>query len=178
VTASTTDVGVRAVPSPARRRLATGLGAAAVAAVDLSAKAWAVTALQDRVVGLGLVDLRLAYNPGVAFSVGAGAPAWLVVTVTSAITAALGVVTWRAATGPSRGRLAALALILGGATANVVDRAGDGVVTDYLHTGWWPTFNLADTAIVTGAALLVLAAARHPTPSASSEDGTATREIG
>ena len=40
--------------------------------------------------------------------------------------------------------------MIGGAVANVVDRARDGVVTDYLHTGWWPTFNLADTFLVTG----------------------------
>ncbi|MCB2412551.1 signal peptidase II [Demequina sp. TTPB684] len=139
-------------------------GAALVATVDLSAKAWAVTALQDRVVGLGLVDLRLAYNPGVAFSVGAGAPAPLVVTATAVVTAALGMFAWRAATGAPRGRLTGLALILGGATANVVDRARDGVVTDYLHTGWWPTFNLADAAIVTGAALLVLTRPRDGGP--------------
>ena len=58
---------------------------------------------------------------------------------------------------------AALAAVLGGALANLAnlaDRAADGVVTDYLHTGWWPTFNLADTAIATGAALLVLAELR------------------
>ncbi len=39
----------------------------------------------------------------------------------------------------------------GGAAANLVDRAADGVVTDYLHSSWWPTFNLADTFIVLGA---------------------------
>lgn len=39
-----------------------------------------------------------------------------------------------------------------------------GVVTDYFHSGWFPTFNLADTAIVTGAGLLVLTTARHGTP--------------
>ncbi len=38
-----------------------------------------------------------------------------------------------------RAELAALVLILGGAVANLADRAADGVVTDYLHTGWWPT---------------------------------------
>ena len=39
----------------------------------------------------------------------------------------------------------------GGAFANVIDRARDGVVTDYLHTDWWPTFNLADAFISVGA---------------------------
>ena len=82
-------------------------------------------------------------------------------------------VAWRTGAALSRGRLPALALVLGGAIANVVDRAGDGVVTDYLHSGWFPTFNLADTAIVTGVALLVLTTTlRHPTPATPSGDGT------
>lgn len=157
--------------SPAGRRLVAGLGAAMVAAVDLGAKAWAVTGLQDHVIPLGLVELRLAYNPGVAFSVGAGAPTWLVLAVTAIVTTVVGVLAWRTAAAPSRGRLAALALVLGGAVANIVDRVGDGVVTDYLHTGWFPTFNLADTAIVTGAALLVLTTTRHRMP----DDGAVPR---
>ena len=63
---------------------------------------------------------------------------------------------WTGAPTATRLRLAAFAAVLGGAVANLTDRARDGVVTDYLHSGWWPTFNLADTAIVTGALLLVL----------------------
>ena len=50
--------------------------------------------------------------------------------------------------------------MIGGAVANVVDRARDGVVTDYLHTGWWPTFNLADTFLVTGFIVIALLHAR------------------
>ena len=95
-----------------------------------------------------------------AFSVGAEAPGWLVVAVTAAITAAVTVFAWRAARCGGRAELAALALILGGAVTNLADRAADGVVTDYLHTGWWPTFNLADTAIVTGALLCSVTALR------------------
>lgn len=124
--------------------------------MDLTAKAWAQNQLSATGVELGPVDLRLAYNPGVAFSVGAKAPAWLVIAVTAAITAAVVVIAWRAARHGSRAQLTALALILGGAVANLADRAADGVVTDYLHTGWWPTFNLADTAIVTGALLFAV----------------------
>lgn len=143
------------------RRVVAGTIAASVVAVDLSAKAWAQSALQGRVVPLGPVDLRLAYNPGVAFSVGASAPAGTVLAVTALITVAVAVFAWRTAATPDRGRLGALALVLGGAVANVVDRGRDGVVTDYLHSGWFPTFNLADTAIVVGAGLLVLSSLRH-----------------
>ena len=53
-------------------------------------------------------------------------------------------------------RLAAFAAVLGGVVANLTDRAGHGVVTDYLHSGWWATFNFADAAIVAGFILLVL----------------------
>ena len=38
--------------------------------------------------------------------------------------------------------------------------AGDGAVTAYLYTGWWPTFNLADTFITVGAALVVITTLR------------------
>ena len=62
----------------------------------------------------------------------------------------------------TRLRLAAFAAMLGGAVANLTDRARDGIVTDYLHSGWWPTFNLADTAIVTGAILFVLSSLGPP----------------
>ena len=56
--------------------------------------------------------------------------------------------------------------VIGGAVANVIDRARDGVVTDYLHTGWWPTFNLADTFLVTGFIVIALLHARpvHTAP--------------
>ena len=143
-----------------RRRLGLAGAAGGVAAVDLTAKVWARTGLSAAGMEAGPVDLRLAYNPGVAFSLGAEAPAWLVVALTATITAAVAVFAWRTACEGSRGQLAALALILGGAIANLADRAADGVVTDYLHTGWWPTFNLADVWITTGAAVAILASLR------------------
>ena len=59
----------------------------------------------------------------------------------------------------------ALALILGGALGNVVDRARLGYVVDFIVWKWteayrWPTFNLADTFIVVGVALMLLVAFR------------------
>ena len=55
----------------------------------------------------------------------------------------------------------------------MVDRARDGVVTDYLHTGWWPTFNLADTFLVTGFIVIALLHARPEQP--GNEGGESTR---
>ena len=53
----------------------------------------------------------------------------------------------------------ALSLILGGALGNVIDRVRLGAVVDFLHFHWgphyWPAFNVADSAITCGAALLL-----------------------
>ena len=44
--------------------------------------------------------------------------------------------------------------------ANVADRAQGGTVVDMLYTGWWPTFNVADIAIVCGGIALVITGLR------------------
>lgn len=132
-------------------------------------KIWAAQALSGgRSIDLGLLQLRLAYNPGVAFSLGANLPSWIVLTATALVTAGLAVYAWRAAATATRIVRLGLAAVLAGAIANLLDRGFDGVVTDYLHTGWWPTFNLADTLITCGGALLILATL-HPTPASASE---------
>jgi len=110
-----------------------------------------------RTIGLGVLDLRLAYNSGVAFSLGAQLPTIVIVAVTAAVTAGIGVFAWRTAPGSPRLQSVGLAMIVAGAAANVIDRILDGKVTDYFHTGWWPTFNLADVYI-TGGVLLVICA--------------------
>ena len=156
MSATPTPTARRQGPSPTARRAVVLAVAAAVAAVDLSLKAWAQTGLPAGGFEAGPVDLRLAYNPGVAFSLAAGAPAGAVIAGTALVTVGVAALTWAGAPTATRLRLGAFAAVLGGAVANLTDRAGDGVVTDYLHSGWWPTFNLADTAIVTGAILLVL----------------------
>ncbi|MDX6286357.1 MAG: signal peptidase [Frankiales bacterium] len=145
-----------------RRRMYVFAIAAVVAGLDIGAKVWAEHSLPAGGLDGGPIDLRIAYNDGVAFSIGGNVPMAVVVAVTATITAVIAVVAWRLAPAAARDRIAALALVLGGATANLVDRAGDGVVTDYFHTGWWPTFNLADVAIVVGCGLLVLASLRAP----------------
>lgn len=137
--------------------------------VDLGVKAWAERALVAGRREAGPVDLVLGYNPGVAFSLGAGAPAMLVLTLTGLIVGTIVVLAWRGAPAWTWGRVTAVTAILGGALGNLIDRALDGVVTDYLHTGWWPTFNLADALIVTGAVLLVMLELRPPRRPAARE---------
>lgn len=48
----------------------------------------------------------------------------------------------------------ALGLILGGTIGNLIDRSRFGAVTDFISLGWWPAFNIADSAIVVGAILI------------------------
>ncbi|GAD83330.1 signal peptidase II [Nocardia asteroides NBRC 15531] len=137
------------------RRIGLLAVAAGFAATDLAIKAWATGALAGAPIEAGPLDLRLAFNPGAAFSIAADAPGWVLLAVTGAITLAVAVYGWRTAPGTGLAWRLGLAAILGGASANLIDRIPDAVVTDYLHTGWWPTFNLADTFIVVGATTLV-----------------------
>lgn len=132
------------------------LVAATVAAVDLVAKAASEARLGESTVDLGLIQLQLAYNSGVAFSMGNNLPYGVIVAVTATISAAFAVYASHRA--PRAGWVERIAsgAVIGGAVANVVDRARDGVVTDYLHTGWWPTFNLADTFLVVGSIAIAL----------------------
>ncbi|PYF97318.1 signal peptidase II [Georgenia satyanarayanai] len=130
-----------------------------LAAVDLAVKAWAGGALADgHSVNLGPIELRLGFNAGMAFSLGARLPAGVVLATTGLTITAVAVFAWRATRTATRSTWLPLAVILAGAVANLIDRASDGVVTDYLHTGWFPTFNLADVYITGGAITLMVAA--------------------
>ncbi|MCI4658459.1 signal peptidase II [Cryobacterium zhongshanensis] len=139
--------------------------AAVLAATNLAIKTLAETLLTGgATTDLGLLNIRLLYNPGVAFSLGADLAPWIIIAVTGLIIAAL---TWYAIssapamTGLSR---AGAALLLGGAAGNFIDRLDGHGVVDYLHTGWFPTFNLADVFVTTGVALYILGTILAPRP--------------
>lgn len=138
---------------------------------DLAAKAAAHRTLgAGRVVDLGLLDLRLGFNSGTAFGLGAELPAALILAIVGLITAGVAVFAWHEAAKGFSIMVLGLAAIVAGAAANLVDRAGDGVVTDYLHSGWWPTFNLADVFITLGAVAVLVAAWRSPSARAGAAD--------
>ncbi|WP_024475488.1 signal peptidase II [Arthrobacter sp. CAL618] len=146
-------------PAPAMRIRATLLiWAVVLAAADLAIKAVAETLLAGgELIDLGLLNFRLYYNTGVAFSLGADLPSWVIIAGTGLII--VGLAWYLLQSAPTINRLARAGgeLLLGGAIGNFVDRlAGRGVV-DYLHTGWFPTFNLADVFVTTGVAVFVLA---------------------
>jgi len=108
----------------------------------------------------GLFDLVLAFNPGAAFSFLSDASGWqryFFVALALVVSVALVLFLRRAGSGVLH---LGLALILGGALGNVIDRVHIGEVVDFLlfyHRGWsWPAFNVADSAITVGAGLLIL----------------------
>ncbi len=109
----------------------------------------------------------LAFNKGAAFSFLAGAGGWQTPLLVAFALVAAVVVSVLLLRSPGRAVFCAgLALILGGAVGNVIDRLRYGHVVDFLDlhaAGWhWPAFNVADSAITVGAALLILDGFRHP----------------
>jgi signal peptidase II len=134
--------------------------AAAVVVLDQLTK-WAILTWLDRAVALTpFFNLVVVWNRGVSFGMfdsdGALAP-WLLSGLALAVVGAL--LLWlRRVDHPLPG--AALGLIIGGAVGNVIDRVRFGAVVDFLDVhamGWhWPAFNVADSAICIGAALLLV----------------------
>ena len=132
--------------------------AAFFAAADLVVKAL----VEDRLatgqsIDVGILNIQLGYNTGVAFSIGAGLPSWVVVVLTGAITTAVAVFLWlQASKSDQRLSLLGLSAVLGGAAGNFIDRLDGSGVVDYFHTGWFPTFNLADVLITLGVIVLAI----------------------
>jgi signal peptidase II len=136
-----------------------------VLALDVVTKVLVVARLEGQapveLLG-GQLLLRVSRNPGAAFSFAQGATllftaiAVVVIVVIVRVSRRLG----------STGWAAALGLLLGGASGNLVDRLlrapgpGRGAVVDFIDFQVWPSFNVADSAIVCGAALAVVMSLR------------------
>jgi signal peptidase II len=110
---------------------------------------------------LGWLDLELSWNRGVSFSIGSHLGAYdRFLFVALAVLVSAWLVRWMAK-GARPLVLLALGLVVGGALGNALDRLRFGAVEDfiYVHFGsfdWWPIFNLADSSICVGAALMIL----------------------
>ncbi len=109
----------------------------------------------------GVFDLTLVYNTGAAFSFLASAAGWQRWLFTGIGVAASLFIVWMLARHGSQRMFAfGLSLIMGGAIGNVIDRILHGKVVDFLlvyrDPYYFPAFNVADSAITVGAALLIL----------------------
>ncbi|MFA5883894.1 MAG: signal peptidase II [Acidimicrobiia bacterium] len=137
-----------------------------VVALDQLTKLWAVDRLADGPVDVLGSDIgfRLSRNSGGAFSIFQGFTPFLAL-----LAVLLTVILVRAvARTDDRLMLVALALVLGGALGNLVDRLFRspgflrGEVVDFIGVKSFPTFNVADSAITIGAVLLLVAVLRVP----------------
>lgn len=153
----------------------------AVVIVDQVSKQWVSHSLQmfDAVKLMPMLNIYLAHNPGAAFSflsAAGGWQRWLFTLIALAVS--VGLIMWLRKLGPQeRGLAIGLAFILGGALGNVIDRIAFGYVIDFIQFYYpgerclpgfslvfsshgpvciWPTFNIADSAISIGVAVLVL----------------------
>jgi signal peptidase II len=104
-----------------------------------------------------LVYLTHVHNPGVAFGQFAGAGPVLVAAAALAVACILAyrVRLIRTGAAPHPLQVLGLALPLGGAIGNMIDRIKIGKVVDFIDLRWFPVFNIADTAITVGALALV-----------------------
>ena len=114
---------------------------------------------QPEMVILPVFSLVTRYNTGISFSILATDHAsgpWLFALLATLI--ALGLLIWLSQTA-DRVPAVGLAFVIGGAIGNVIDRVREGAVLDFLLFHWnelaWPAFNLADSAIFVGVALLI-----------------------
>lgn len=143
--------------------------AVAVIVLDQIVKAWVVADLkpyQPHYI-LPVLDFNLMFNTGAAWSFLADASGWqrgAFIALAAFVSIAL--VVWMSRLkSRSQGLLAcSLAFILGGALGNMIDRIRLGHVVDFIFPHWnnhfFPAFNLADSSITIGAALLLLDALR------------------
>lgn len=159
-----------------RARALGGLAALAVLIADQASKLWLLYGLRlgdhERISLAPFLDFELLRNPGISFSLfqqGTATGRWILLGLTLAATALLGAWLWRV-----NSKLAGLALgaIVGGALGNGYDRFAYNAVVDFLDFHafghHWYVFNVADSAITLGVALLLydsLAAGRRALPS-------------
>ena len=151
--------------SVAERRFGAGwshwlsLGAVALAAIaaDQLTKAIVSTqlALDDSVHVIGPFSIHHVQNSGIAFGFFASATSLVILLTTVAVAWMLYFFSRSGARHPVLP--VALGLVIGGSVSNLVDRVRLGHVTDFLDVRFWPAFNLADSFITVGVAILLLA---------------------
>lgn len=146
---------------------------AVVLVLDQLTKAWVLAALPEYTavpVIEGFWNWFRSYNTGAAFSLLSDAGGWqkyFFTVLAFAISGLLAFWMWRTPRADWR-TAAPYALVIGGAIGNVVDRLRYGHVIDFIQWHWrdwyWPSFNVADAAIVAGAIGIALSGFVRPQP--------------
>jgi signal peptidase II len=128
--------------------------------LDQLSKWWVLRVLnldeREPIAVTSFFELAMAWNKGISYSLFATEMQWLLAGLMLVIAAVMVKWLW-ATTDVWQGR--ALGLIIGGAFGNALDRVLHGGVADFVHLFWrnfsWYIFNLADVAIVAGAAIMI-----------------------
>ncbi len=152
--------------------------------LDQLTKLWARHSLPTNPDGYGIPrtvisnfwDWRLSHNPGSAFGLfGGTGGARIFLTIVGVIAVIAISMMLRKASDKQVRLTVALGLVAGGAIGNLIDRIVFGVVTDFVvwkyYDHEWPTFNVADVALVIGVALLFLDIGREPKESEGTDSG-------
>ena len=121
--------------------------------VDVITKALGVALLSTAPIRVGrFVTFHVVRNRGVEFGIGSGVASGLILAVTGVVAALVAIAGWRGTIATAM----AAGLIVGGATANLLDRAVGGQMVDLMDLGWWPAFKFADSSIVLVVPLLAV----------------------
>lgn len=147
-------------------RFYTWTAIAALVVIADQATKWAIVkwiALYEKIPLNSFINLTHHKNPGAAWSFLADAGGWqrwFFIALATVVSVVLVVWLWRIRNERQAVLSAGLALVLGGAIGNLIDRIVSGEVTDFIQVllGTWafPSFNVADAGITVGAALLII----------------------
>jgi signal peptidase II len=171
----------------------------AVLALDQATKIWVTSTLRlgidEREVIPGFLSFIQAQNPGAAFGLMTDSP-WRMWFFYGFTAVAVGILaqSYRTLAPDDRVNAGTVGLILGGALGNLVDRVHKQTVTDFIkvYTTWdpleaplvrqfgtaeWPTFNIADSAIVVGVAFYLLAGLVQKDPKAPADAAGSTPDL-
>ena len=154
------------VSATSNSRFYTWTALAALVVIADQVTKWAVVkwvALYEKIPLNSFINLTHHKNPGAAWSFLADAGGWqrwFFIALASVVSVVLIVWLWRIRNERQTILSAGLALVLGGAIGNLIDRVVYGEVTDFIQVmfGNWafPSFNVADAGITVGAALLII----------------------
>lgn len=143
---------------PVKRLILAAVIMVVVAALDQLSKAWAREALANGSTSFipGIVDFRLTFNTGAAFSLGQG-KGLIFTLVAVAVIVIVFVLVWREPKMPLA-LVCSLACVAGGGLGNMIDRVAEGQVTDFIATAFidFPIFNVADMFVTCGVIVSVI----------------------